>query len=104
MQLIAGPKPKMLDLKIERLRLNIQNAAGHEHRVQPIALRAVALFAERLDGPGGIGTSAVSQRQWDTLNASPLDLQLDFMSDEQAAEGIAGAWANALTARPEAQD
>ena len=94
----------MFDLKIERLRLNIENVAGHEHRVQPIALRAVALLAERLDGPGGIGTSGLSRHQWDTLNARPLDLQLDLMSDEQAAEGIAGAWANALTARPETQD
>lgn len=94
----------MFDLKIERLRLNIENAAGHEHRVQPIALRAVALLAERLDGPNGIGVTGLSRRQWDTLNARPLDLQLDLVSDEQAAEGIAGAWANALTARPEAQD
>lgn len=94
----------MFDLKIERLRLNIGNAAGHEHRVQPIALRAVALLAERLDGPGGIGAGGLSQRHWDTLNARPLDLQLDHVSDEQAAEGIASAWANAVTARPEAQD
>ena len=94
----------MFDLKIERLRLNIENAAGHEHRVHPIALRAVALLAERLDGPGGTEVSRLSQRHWDTLNARPLDLQLDFMSDEQAAEGIASAWANALTAKPEAQD
>ena len=94
----------MFDLKIERLRLNIENAAGHEHRVHPIALRAVALLAERLDGPGGIGASVPSRRQWDTVTARPLDLQLDHVSDEQAAEGIAGAWANALTARPEAQD
>ena len=94
----------MFDLKIERLRLNIENAAGHEHRVHPIALRAVALLAERLDGPGGIAADSLSRRQWDTLNARSLDLQLDFMSDEQAAEGIAGAWANTLTAKPEAQD
>ena len=94
----------MFDLKIERLRLNIGNAAGHEHRVRPIALRAVALLAERLDGPRGIGAAGLSQRQWDTLSARPVDLQLDAMSDEQAAEGIASAWTNALTARPEAED
>lgn len=94
----------MLDLKIERLRLNIENAAGHEHRIQPIALRAVALLGERLDGPRGIGARAVSGRQWDALNAEPVDLQLNMMSDEQAAEGIAESWANALTAKPDAQD
>lgn len=84
-----------MDLKIERLRLNIGNAAGHEHRIQPIALRAVALLAERLDGPGGI---KVSRDRWDSIAAEPVDLQLSMMSDEQAAEGIASAWTNALTA------
>jgi hypothetical protein len=82
----------MVDLKIERLRLNIGNATGHEHRVQPIALRAVALLAERLDGPLG-----VTRDRWDTIAAEPVDLHLNVMSDEQAAEGIANAWANALT-------
>ena len=94
----------MLDLKIERLKLNLENAAGHEHRLQPIALRALALLAERLDGRNGIGASALSGRQVDALNAEPLDLHLDLMSDEQAAEGIATAWANALTARPDGQN
>lgn len=89
----------MFDLKIERLRLNIANAAGHEHRIQPIALRAVALLAERLDEPHRIAAS-----QWEALNAEPVDLQLNVMSDEQAAEGIASAWANALTARTGGQD
>ena len=94
----------MFDLKIEQLRLNIQKAAGHEYRLQPIALRALVLLAERLDGPNGIGASALSGRQLDTLNAEPLDLHLDLISDEQAAEGIATAWANALTARPDGQN
>ena len=94
----------MFDLKIERLRLNLENAAGHEHRVQPIALRAVALLAERLDGPHGIGANGLSRRQVDTLSAEPLDLHLNVMTDEQAAEGIASAWANALTAKPDAQN
>ena len=86
----------MIDLKIERLRLNIDNAAGHEHRIHPIALRAVALLAARLDGPGGI---KVSRDRWDSIAAEPIDLHLNTMSDEQAAEGIATAWANALTAK-----
>jgi hypothetical protein len=94
----------VLDLRIERLRLNIENAVGHEHRLQPIALRALVLLAERLDGPNAIGASALSGRQLDTLNAEPFDLHLDLMSDEQAAEGIATAWANALTARPDGEN
>ena len=82
----------MFDLKIDRLRLNIDNATGHEHRIHPIALRAVALLAERLDG-----SSKLSRERWDTIAADPIDLHLNVMSDEQAAEGIAMAWANALT-------
>ena len=83
----------MVDLKIERLKLNINNAAGHEHRIQPIALRAVALLAERLEGPG------VSRDRWDSIAAELVDLHLNTMSDEQAAEGIATAWADALTGK-----
>jgi len=86
----------MFDLKIDRLRLNIDNAAGHEHRLQPIALRAVALLAARLDGPHGF---EVSRDRWDTLAAQPVDLQLNVMSDEQAAESIASAWSTALTGK-----
>lgn len=94
----------MFDLKIERLRLNIANAAGHEHRIEPIALRAVALLAERLDGPRASANLPLAQRQWEALSTEPVDLQLNVMSDEQAAEGIANAWANALTARTGGQD
>ena len=89
----------MVDLKIERLRLNLNNAAGHEHRLQPIALRAVRLLAERLGGPHAIATG----RQFADLTAEPLDLPLHLLSDEQAAEGVATAWANALTAKPNGQ-
>jgi hypothetical protein len=81
-----------MDLKIERLKFNISNAAGHEHRIRPIALRAVALLAERLDGPTGL-----SRDRWDAVAATPIDLHLNVTSNEQAAEGIATAWANALT-------
>jgi hypothetical protein len=84
----------MLDQNFDRLRLNNGNATGHDDRIPPIALRAVALLAERLDGPGGLN---VTRERWDTIAAEPVDLQLNVMSDEQAAEGIATAWANALT-------
>lgn len=86
----------MIDLKIDRLKLNIDNAAGHEHRIHPIALRAVALLAKRFDGPGGV---KVSRDRWDSIAAAPINLNLSVMSNEQAAEGVANAWANALTAK-----
>jgi hypothetical protein len=91
----------MFNLKIDRLRLNIDNAAGHEHRIHPIALRAVALLAERLDGPRGLG---ISRERWDTIAAEPIDLRLNAMSDEQAADSIATAWANALTMKTGGHD
>ena len=89
----------MNDLKIDRLRLNIDNATGHEHRIRPIALRAVALLAERLDG-----SNKLSREHWDAIAAKPIDLHLNVMSDEQAAEGIATAWANALTTKTGGHD
>lgn len=90
----------MLDLRFEKLRLNIENAAGHEHRVEPIALRAVALLAERLNS-FDVRDEWGSGRTLDTLSASPVDLNLNQMSDEQAAESIARAWTGALTSTPE---
>lgn len=90
----------MFDLKIEKLSLNIENAAGHEHRVEPIARRAVALLAERLNSLHG-GDEWASGKTLDTLSASPVDLNLNQMSDEQAAESIARAWTGALTSTPE---
>ena len=45
----------MFDLTIDRLQLNITNAAGHEHRLQPIALLALDLLAKRLDERQGSG-------------------------------------------------
>jgi hypothetical protein len=88
----------MSELKIERLRLNLENATGHEHRLEPIALRAVTLLAERLDRAPITRANALDGKMVDSLNAEALDLNLNFMTDEQAAEGIASAWANALTA------
>jgi hypothetical protein len=89
----------MFDLKIDRLRLNINNATGHQHRIRPIALRAVALLAQRLDG-----SSEFSRERWDTIAAEPIDLHLNIMSDEQAAQSIATGWANALTTKTGGHD
>jgi len=82
----------MLDLKIDRLQLNITNAAGHEHRLQPITMLALDLLADRLD-----------ERQWsmqrtilDHLNAPAVSLDLHCMSDAEAAQTIADAWLAAL--------
>ena len=86
----------MPDLEIGYLKLNIENAAGHEHRVEPIARRAVALLAERLNSFRG-RDEWPSERMLDAVSASPVDLNLNEMSDEQAAARIARAWTGALT-------
>jgi hypothetical protein len=85
----------VLDLTIERLRLNVNGAAGHEHRIGPIAARAASLFAERLEaryserfaqGPGLI----------EGISAAPIRLDLNRMNDERAANYVADAWLEAL--------
>ncbi len=77
----------MLDLKIDQLRLNIDNAAGHEHRIRPITERAMSILAERWSGINGAASDITSER----LSLPPIDLHLSRMSDEQAAQAIAGA-------------
>ena len=76
----------MLDLKIDCIRLNIENAAGHEHRIQPITARAMSILAERWSVAGGGDSQDI-----ENLSAPPIDLNLSSMSNEQAAQAIAGA-------------
>jgi len=82
----------MFDLTIDRLQLNITNAAGHEQRLQPIALLALDLLADGLDNRGGAGPG----QQIDSLSASAVSLDLNRMSDAEAAQAIADAWLAAL--------
>jgi len=86
----------MLNLQINRLNLTIENAAGQEHRVRPITARAMTLLAERLDlrlidEGGRIGTQNIER-----LNVPSVDVNLNQMSDEQAAGAIASAIVEAL--------
>ncbi|HEV2962504.1 MAG TPA: hypothetical protein VG649_11805 [Candidatus Angelobacter sp.] len=79
----------MLDIKIDSLRINMENAAGYEHRIRPIATRAAAILADRLGDYGGA-------REVDSLQASPVNVNLGTASDEEAARKIADAWLEAL--------
>jgi hypothetical protein len=81
----------MLDLKIDRLQLNIENGTGHEHRLRPIALRAVALLADRLDARRAEAGQAPDRQETRNLRVPPVSLNLNGMSDEQAAAQIADA-------------
>jgi len=85
----------MLDIQIDRLQFEISNAAGSEHRIRPIAARAAALFAARLeeqwpDDPGPVASAARS------VSADPVNVNLQGMSDEHVARAIAEAWLQAV--------
>jgi len=89
----------MVDFRIERLQLRIENAAGHEHRIHSIAMRAAAILADRLQERLATGASAPDPAAIDGLSAHPVSLNLNGMSDEQAAGGVAAAWLEAVTLR-----
>jgi len=78
----------MTKLNINTLHLNLQNAAGHEHRVSAIARRAASVFA---------GTVSPGSIRLQSLSAMPLHVELGSMSNEQAANAIAGAWLQAVS-------
>ena len=86
----------MLDLRIECLHLNIQNAAGQEHRIQPITLRALDVVAERLQLHLADAWPATAGSDVESVRLVPVSLCLDAMSDEQAANEMAGALVEAL--------
>jgi hypothetical protein len=92
----------MLDFKISLLTLNFENAFGHEHRLQPIALRAATVLAERLGVHYRAAGRSPHSLDLDAIGAPPLSLDLNRTSDEQAARQIAGVWLKALAPHLEA--
>ena len=86
----------MLDLKIDCLRLNIENVAGHIHRIRPITARAATIFTQRLNERWSDSRWASDSGGIDSFNVPPVHLNLNGMSNEQAAEAIASAWIEAL--------
>jgi hypothetical protein len=86
----------MFGLNISRLILAIENSSGHEHRMQPIALRAATILGERLSERYSAADRALLALHVEAVTAPALNLELDRTSDEQAARQIAGAWLEAL--------
>jgi hypothetical protein len=86
----------MLDLTIERLNLNIENAAGHEHRIRPIATRAFDILADRLGERWTAGPRMPAMTNRERLSVPPISLSLNQLSDEQAANYIAKTVLEAL--------
>jgi hypothetical protein len=85
------------ELTIDLLQLNVENGAGHEHRLGPIAARAAALFAEK--AAISLKFQASGSAVLESLASHPVDLNLNATSNEQAASAIADAWLQALMLR-----
>lgn len=85
----------MLDIQIDRLQFEITNAMGSEHRIRPIAARAAAIFAARLEEqwPDDSGPTGSAGR---SMSAAPVNVNLQSMSDEHVATTIAEAWLQAV--------
>jgi hypothetical protein len=81
----------VLDLNIDQLRLNIDNAAGHERRVRPIVTRALELAAERLSVRAAEGRPRPPHEAVGRVDVAPVRVALGRMTDEQAASAIADA-------------
>lgn len=86
----------MLDLKIDRLNLNIEDAAGHEHRIRTITSRALGILADRLGERWATEQHMPDTKNIEKLSVPPINLSLNQMSDEQAANYIANALLEAL--------
>ncbi len=86
----------MSELAIERLNLQIANAAGHEHRVQSIAEQAALLIGEEMVSLGrGIPGSSQSTMV-DALTPQPVSLDLNRMDNESCAKALADSVMNAI--------
>ena len=83
-------------MKIGQLHLEFQGAEGHEHRIRPIAARAAAIFAARLDEFVTGAPHAGGSRKLGTVKAAPVSVDLRAMTDEDAAGRIASAWLEAV--------
>jgi ABC-type phosphonate transport system ATPase subunit len=89
----------VIDLTIDRLNLDIENGAGHEHRVQPIAARASRMLGERLVELGDNDDGALRSTTIDSLSTPRVELDLTRLDDEQAADRVAAAIFAALKPR-----
>jgi hypothetical protein len=84
-----------MDLRIDLLKMNILTASGQEHRIQPIALRAATVLAERLSAHQIAGARATS-RTVDAVTAPPVSIDMGRLGDKDAADHIVDACFAAL--------
>jgi hypothetical protein len=86
----------MTDITIGSLQLEISDAAGHQHRIQPIVTRAATVLAGHLSARDQVESRSPRSVYLDAIIAPALSIDLNHTSDEQAARQIAGAWFEAL--------
>ncbi len=91
--------PSDLSLSVDRLRLRFAGVAGHEHRVRPIARRALELLHLRLREELGAAGAHPDGLSLDRLAVPPVDLELGVLSDEVVARKVADAMYAALCGR-----
>jgi len=82
-----------MDLQIDLLKLNIVTALEQQHRIQPIALRAATILAERIEQHLAAGAAP---RAIDAMVAPALTVDMNRTSDNDAADSIADALFTAL--------
>jgi hypothetical protein len=90
-----------MDIEIELLQLDIDNAGAFAHRVETIATRAAEILADRLQDRVQ-GRPRESGPYVARIEAQPMQADLSRMSDERAASLIANSWLQALTLKLEA--
>ncbi len=90
-----------MDLQIDLLKLNIVTALGQQHRIQPIALLAATILAERIEQHLGADAGA-APRTIDAMVAPALTIDMNRTSDTDAASNIADALFAALLPNLEA--
>ena len=81
-----------MNVAIDALRLRFRNAAGHEHRIEPLTRRALALLAARLQAAG----EPVPANAPATRTIAVGGIAFDRLGDEAAATAIADAVATSL--------
>ena len=90
-----------MDLQIDLLRLHLMSGAGHEHRIEPIALLAATLLAERLAAHCAAGVHMEPQTI-EAVTAPAVSIDMARTSDADAAGHIADAWLAAFLLHAEA--
>jgi hypothetical protein len=90
----------MTDLNIERIHLQISNAAGQEHRVQGITAMAMAMIGEELVELGKLVKGSDSTRV-DSLAAQSLSVDLQQSDDAACARAMAVSVMQAIRLRVE---